>query len=109
MEDNDSWDSPSEFTLAEVVQMENHYKAKGDETLNEEFCKKLATNFRSSSNRLGKSNMATSSFYLIEGMDFMVQLKILGNCHLRPDRQKIMHGMMLKRSSTIESYIMVNL
>ncbi|KAK8618818.1 hypothetical protein V6N13_132797 [Hibiscus sabdariffa] len=57
MEDNDSWDSLSEFTLAEVLEMENSYKAKGDETLNEEFCKKLATNFSSSSNRLGKSTV----------------------------------------------------
>ncbi|XP_039066633.1 protein SAWADEE HOMEODOMAIN HOMOLOG 1-like [Hibiscus syriacus] len=37
--------------------MENNYKAKGDETLNKEFCKKLATNFSSSSNRLGKSTI----------------------------------------------------
>ncbi|KAL4291743.1 hypothetical protein GQ457_14G006380 [Hibiscus cannabinus] len=57
MEDNDSWDSLSQFTLAEVLEMENSYKAKGDETLSEEFCKKLATNFSSSSNRLGKSTV----------------------------------------------------
>ncbi|XP_039025915.1 protein SAWADEE HOMEODOMAIN HOMOLOG 1-like [Hibiscus syriacus] len=57
MEDNDPWDSLSHFTLAEVLQMENNYKAKGNETLNEEFCKKLATNFSSSSTRLGKSTV----------------------------------------------------
>ncbi|PPR98046.1 hypothetical protein GOBAR_AA22623 [Gossypium barbadense] len=57
MVDNDSWDSLSEFTLAEILEMENKYKAIGDETLNEEFCNNLATRFSCSSNRLGKSTI----------------------------------------------------
>ncbi|XP_022723504.1 protein SAWADEE HOMEODOMAIN HOMOLOG 1 isoform X2 [Durio zibethinus] len=55
MDDKDSWDSLSEFTLAEILEMENMYKEIGEETLNKEFCQKLATNFSCSSNRMGKS------------------------------------------------------
>ncbi|XVF26835.1 hypothetical protein REPUB_Repub14bG0053300 [Reevesia pubescens] len=57
MDDNDSWDSLSEFTLAEILEMENIYKEIGEETLNEEFCQRLATNFSCSSNRMGKSTV----------------------------------------------------
>ncbi|EOY26910.1 F9L1.16, putative isoform 2 [Theobroma cacao] len=55
MDDKDSWDSVSEFTLAEILEMENIYKEIGEKTLNKEFCQELATNFSCSSNRMGKS------------------------------------------------------
>ncbi|XVF86689.1 hypothetical protein PTKIN_Ptkin18bG0062400 [Pterospermum kingtungense] len=55
MDDKDSWDSLSEFTLAEILEMENMYKELGEETLDKEFCQKLASNFSCSSNRMGKS------------------------------------------------------
>ncbi|XWS11985.1 hypothetical protein CRYUN_Cryun37aG0051700 [Craigia yunnanensis] len=55
MDDKDSWDFLSEFTLAQILEMENLYKEIGEETLNTEFCQKLATNFSCSSNRMGKS------------------------------------------------------
>ncbi|XP_050231382.1 protein SAWADEE HOMEODOMAIN HOMOLOG 1 [Mercurialis annua] len=47
-------DSPAEFTLAEMVEMENIYKELGEETLDFEFCKRLATTFSFAANRAGK-------------------------------------------------------
>ncbi|XVE88823.1 hypothetical protein DITRI_Ditri19aG0099400 [Diplodiscus trichospermus] len=55
MDDKDSWDSLSEFTLAEILEMENIYKEIGEEALNNEFCQQLATKFSCSRNRMGKS------------------------------------------------------
>ncbi|XP_002515974.2 protein SAWADEE HOMEODOMAIN HOMOLOG 1 isoform X1 [Ricinus communis] len=46
--------SPSEFTLAEMVEMENIYKELGEESLDSEFCERLATSFSFTANRAGK-------------------------------------------------------
>ncbi|KAK9069738.1 hypothetical protein SSX86_010132 [Deinandra increscens subsp. villosa] len=45
----------SEFTLAEVLEMENLYRKRGEESKQKEFCEELATKFSGSANRNGKS------------------------------------------------------
>ncbi|XP_012069096.1 protein SAWADEE HOMEODOMAIN HOMOLOG 1 [Jatropha curcas] len=47
-------DSLCEFTLAEMVEMENIYKEIGEEALSPEFCQRLATSFSFAPNRAGK-------------------------------------------------------
>ncbi|KAL5755966.1 hypothetical protein ACOSP7_020384 [Xanthoceras sorbifolium] len=47
----DSW---SEFTLAEIIEMESMYKDVGKECLSQEFCQALATSFSYSASRAGK-------------------------------------------------------
>ncbi|XP_059640965.1 protein SAWADEE HOMEODOMAIN HOMOLOG 1 [Cornus florida] len=51
MEMND--DLP-EFTLAEIMELDSFFKEVGEESLNQEFCQKLATNFSCSRHRTGK-------------------------------------------------------
>ncbi|KAJ7951722.1 Protein SAWADEE HOMEODOMAIN like [Quillaja saponaria] len=47
-----------EFTLAEIVELENIYKEVGEKSLDDqELCIELATSFSSSSNRAGKSTI----------------------------------------------------
>lgn len=48
-------DDVSEFTLAEVMEMENLYRKQGKESKQQEFCEELATKFSSSANRDEKS------------------------------------------------------
>ncbi|KAM7254649.1 hypothetical protein ACFE04_004029 [Oxalis oulophora] len=45
----------TEFTLAEVMEMQIAYKEKRGDTLNEGFCRQLANKFSSSSKRAGKT------------------------------------------------------
>lgn len=45
----------AEFTLAEILEMENIYKEKGEKFINQQFCEELATKFSSSLYRHGKS------------------------------------------------------
>ncbi|KAJ8773442.1 hypothetical protein K2173_004272 [Erythroxylum novogranatense] len=47
-------DFPSEFTLAEMVELESIYKDIGEASLDPEFCQRLATSFSFSVNRAGK-------------------------------------------------------
>ncbi|PON36621.1 SAWADEE domain containing protein [Parasponia andersonii] len=48
-------DSSSEFTLAEIMEMENLYKEIEQQSLGQEFCQDLAMNFSCSTSRAGKS------------------------------------------------------
>ncbi|GLT33035.1 hypothetical protein SLA2020_076570 [Shorea laevis] len=57
MEAMDFSDSEFEFTLAEIVEMETIYKEIGVESLDQEFCQRLATSFSCSSNRMGKTTV----------------------------------------------------
>ncbi|CAA7028620.1 unnamed protein product [Microthlaspi erraticum] len=52
---NGSSPSFTEFTLAEIVDMEIMYKAYGDQSLNQDFCQTLACSFSCDVNRRGKS------------------------------------------------------
>ncbi|CAN8293340.1 unnamed protein product [Cochlearia groenlandica] len=47
----------TEFTLSQIVDMENHYKELGDQSLHKDFCQTLASNFSGSVNRDGKSSI----------------------------------------------------
>ncbi|XP_065865166.1 protein SAWADEE HOMEODOMAIN HOMOLOG 1 [Euphorbia lathyris] len=51
-------DSLPEFTLAELVELENTYKDIGEESLNAEFCQRLASSFSFSAKRTGKPAIA---------------------------------------------------
>ncbi|XP_027124724.2 protein SAWADEE HOMEODOMAIN HOMOLOG 1-like isoform X1 [Coffea arabica] len=46
-----------EFTLAEIVEMENLYKEMGGKSLNQQFYQELATKFSTSVHRCGKSSI----------------------------------------------------
>lgn len=50
-----SEDSLSEFTLAELVELENIYREVGEQSLGQEFCQDVATSFSGSISRAGKS------------------------------------------------------
>ncbi|GAV61268.1 hypothetical protein CFOL_v3_04796 [Cephalotus follicularis] len=55
----DATDSSAfEFTLAEILELQNTYKEKGENALNQEVCQELATCFSSSLNRYGKPAIA---------------------------------------------------
>ncbi|GAA0141799.1 hypothetical protein LIER_02855 [Lithospermum erythrorhizon] len=47
----------SEFTLAEIIEMEKSFKGLKEASLNPEFCQKLATQFSCSHNRQGQSSV----------------------------------------------------
>ncbi|CAH8252396.1 unnamed protein product [Arabidopsis lyrata] len=47
----------TEFTLAEIVDMENLYKELGDQSLHKDFCQTVASTFSCSVNRNGKSTV----------------------------------------------------
>ncbi|KAF5466533.1 hypothetical protein F2P56_016451 [Juglans regia] len=51
----DSDDSCSEFTLAEIMEMEKIFKGVGEQSLGPEFFQDIATSFSSSASRAGKS------------------------------------------------------
>ncbi|CAH2037561.1 unnamed protein product [Thlaspi arvense] len=46
-----------DFTLAEIVDMENLYKELGDQSLHKDFCQTVASTFSCSVNRSGKSSI----------------------------------------------------
>ncbi|KAK2971136.1 hypothetical protein RJ640_008560 [Escallonia rubra] len=48
-------DDTPEFTLAEIMEMENFYKELGEKSLSWEFCRELAITFSGSTHRTGKS------------------------------------------------------
>ncbi|XP_024022527.1 protein SAWADEE HOMEODOMAIN HOMOLOG 1 isoform X2 [Morus notabilis] len=52
-----SRNSSSEFTLAEILEMENIYKEVEEQSLGQEFCQDLAMSFSGSSTRAGKSTI----------------------------------------------------
>ncbi|XP_023633024.1 protein SAWADEE HOMEODOMAIN HOMOLOG 1 isoform X2 [Capsella rubella] len=47
----------TEFTLSEIVDMENLYKELGDQSLQKDFCQTVASTFSCSLNRNGKSSV----------------------------------------------------
>ncbi|XP_010476602.1 PREDICTED: protein SAWADEE HOMEODOMAIN HOMOLOG 1 [Camelina sativa] len=47
----------TEFTLAEIVDMENLYKEIGDQSLQKDFCQTVASTFSCSTNRKGKPSV----------------------------------------------------
>ncbi|KFK43779.1 hypothetical protein AALP_AA1G171400 [Arabis alpina] len=47
----------TEFTLAEIVDMENLYKELGDQSLHKDFCQTVASTFSCSANRNGKASI----------------------------------------------------
>ncbi|XP_024923671.3 protein SAWADEE HOMEODOMAIN HOMOLOG 1-like isoform X4 [Ziziphus jujuba] len=52
---SENWDSLSEFTLKEIVEMENLYKEVGEQSLDKEFCQDVAMSCKSS--RAGKPSI----------------------------------------------------
>ncbi|CAI9267528.1 unnamed protein product [Lactuca saligna] len=55
--DTTETENVSEFTLSEILEMENLYRKRGKELQQQEFCEELATKFSCSGNRDGKSSI----------------------------------------------------
>ncbi|KAK3002201.1 hypothetical protein RJ639_021007 [Escallonia herrerae] len=55
LESTEMGDDTPEFTLAEIMEMENFYKELGEKSLSWEFCRELAITFSGSTHRTGKS------------------------------------------------------
>lgn len=58
MMETDEIENVSEFTIAEVLEMENLYKKRGNTLQQQELCEELATKFSHSANRNGKSTVS---------------------------------------------------
>ncbi|XP_015902373.3 protein SAWADEE HOMEODOMAIN HOMOLOG 1-like isoform X1 [Ziziphus jujuba] len=54
---SENWDSLSEFTLKEIVEMENLYKEVGEQSLDKEFCQDVAMRYSCKSSRAGKPSI----------------------------------------------------